>query len=148
MPHYAGAGIRNGHAYFHWNPATTFISSIEVQITAMQAGDMSQHVLDSLAVPGLLRNQMYSNVSVHQCLSPCPTQCLFVTTAIATPGDGGAFSYVQYGVAPATGQILVSNAKQPQPQRFDCPRVAAKLRELWTSQSRSVRRTSLSSLEL
>eukprot|EP00965_Chrysotila_dentata_P254802 6211992-Pleurochrysis_carterae.AAC.3 len=40
IPRYAGAGSRNARAYFHCNPTTIFISSIEVQITARQ-GDMS-----------------------------------------------------------------------------------------------------------
>eukprot|EP00965_Chrysotila_dentata_P187429 6172128-Pleurochrysis_carterae.AAC.3 len=40
IPRHAGAGSRSGRAHFHWNPANTFVSAIEVQLTAMQ-GDMS-----------------------------------------------------------------------------------------------------------
>eukprot|EP00965_Chrysotila_dentata_P016907 560780-Pleurochrysis_carterae.AAC.1 len=55
IPRYAGAGNRSGRAYFHWNPATTFVSTVEVQLTALQ-GDMSQHAIDSSAVLGFVRN--------------------------------------------------------------------------------------------
>eukprot|EP00965_Chrysotila_dentata_P114365 3779981-Pleurochrysis_carterae.AAC.1 len=29
VPRYPGAGSRGGRAYFHWNPANTFVSAIE-----------------------------------------------------------------------------------------------------------------------
>eukprot|EP00965_Chrysotila_dentata_P029655 986068-Pleurochrysis_carterae.AAC.2 len=57
IPHYAGAGSRSGRAYFHLNRANTFVSAIEVQLAAMQ-GHMSQHAIDSAAVPGFLLNQI------------------------------------------------------------------------------------------
>eukprot|EP00965_Chrysotila_dentata_P240227 6203595-Pleurochrysis_carterae.AAC.1 len=108
IPCYAGAGSRNGLAYFHWSPTTTFISSVEVHITAMQ-GDMSQHALDSSAVLA----------------QPSVPLCTY-GSAVATPVDG---AYVQFGVAPATGQTMGSSTTQSQPQQIDYPRVTAKVRE-------------------
>eukprot|EP00965_Chrysotila_dentata_P229535 6197242-Pleurochrysis_carterae.AAC.3 len=118
IPLYAGAGSRNGRAYFHWKPATTYISSVAVQITAIQ-GDMSQHALELSAVLSFPRNQMY----FYRKRSPVS---LSVPTAVATPGDG---AYVQFGVAPATGQTRGSSATHSQPQQIEYPYVTAKLRE-------------------
>eukprot|EP00965_Chrysotila_dentata_P252750 6210853-Pleurochrysis_carterae.AAC.1 len=41
IPRYARAGSRRGRTrvYFHWNPATTFVSAIEFQLAAMQGDD-------------------------------------------------------------------------------------------------------------
>eukprot|EP00965_Chrysotila_dentata_P062090 2056932-Pleurochrysis_carterae.AAC.1 len=79
IPRYAGAGNCSGRAYFHWNPVITFVSSIEVQLTALQ-GDMSQHAIDSSAVLGFVRNQMY----FYRQRNPVS---LAVPTAIASPGE-------------------------------------------------------------
>eukprot|EP00965_Chrysotila_dentata_P123164 4071372-Pleurochrysis_carterae.AAC.1 len=118
FPRYAGSGSRNGRAYFHSNPATTFISSVEVQITAMQ-GEMSQPALDPSAVLDFLRNQMY----FYRQRNPVS---LSVPAAVATPGDS---AYVQSEVVPATGQTMGRSATHLQPQHIDYPRVTAKLLE-------------------
>eukprot|EP00965_Chrysotila_dentata_P141812 4687281-Pleurochrysis_carterae.AAC.4 len=107
---YAGAGNRSGGAYFHWNPAKTLVSSIEVQLTALQ-GDMSHRAIDLSAVLGFVRNQMY----LHRQRNPVS---LAVPTALASPGDG---AYVQFRGAPTTGQTVVSSASQAQPQQIDYP---------------------------
>eukprot|EP00965_Chrysotila_dentata_P225444 6194762-Pleurochrysis_carterae.AAC.1 len=97
IPCYAGAG-------------TTLVSSIEVQLTALQGG-MSQHAIESSAVLGFVRNQMYF------CRQRNPVS-LTVPTAVASPGDGG---YVQFRGAPTTGQTFVSNVSQAQPQQMTNP---------------------------
>eukprot|EP00965_Chrysotila_dentata_P037843 1258265-Pleurochrysis_carterae.AAC.1 len=105
---YAGAGSRRGRAYFNWNPATTLVSSIEVQLTALQGREMSQFAIDSSAVLGCVRNhQMY----FYRQRNPVS---LTVPTAIASPWVG---AYVQFRGPPTTGQTLASSASQAQPQQ-------------------------------
>eukprot|EP00965_Chrysotila_dentata_P144248 4763929-Pleurochrysis_carterae.AAC.1 len=79
VPRYPGAGSRGGRAYFHWNPANTFVSAIDVQLIAMQ-GDMSQHALDSSAVLGFMRNQL------HFYRRRYPVS-LVLPHAVVTPGE-------------------------------------------------------------
>eukprot|EP00965_Chrysotila_dentata_P173557 5729578-Pleurochrysis_carterae.AAC.1 len=72
---------------------------------------MSQHAIDSSAVLGFVRNQMY----FYRQRNPVS---LTVLTAIASPRDG---AYVQFRIAPTTGQTLVSSTSQAQFQQIDYP---------------------------
>eukprot|EP00965_Chrysotila_dentata_P169396 5593864-Pleurochrysis_carterae.AAC.4 len=68
-------------------------------------GDVSRHALDSSAVLGFLLNQMY----FYRQRNPVS---LSVSAAFTTDGDG---AYVQFEVAPATGQTMGSSTTHLQP---------------------------------
>eukprot|EP00965_Chrysotila_dentata_P038002 1263350-Pleurochrysis_carterae.AAC.1 len=74
-------------------------------------GDASQRAIALSAVLEFLRNQ----VLFYRRRNPLS---LFVPTAVTTPG---ASAYAQFRGASATGQTLVSNVSQIQPQRIDYP---------------------------
>eukprot|EP00965_Chrysotila_dentata_P100170 3308944-Pleurochrysis_carterae.AAC.5 len=88
-------------------------------------GDMSQQALDSSAVLGFLRNQVYFY------RQRTPSVFLSVPTAVATPGKG---AYVQWSGA-RDGSTMGSSATQSQHQQIDHPRVTAKLREALDKQT-------------
>eukprot|EP00965_Chrysotila_dentata_P150220 4960761-Pleurochrysis_carterae.AAC.1 len=92
-------------------------------------GDRSQRAIDTSAVLGTLRNQMF-------CYWQRTPVSLPVPTAVAFPSNR---AYVQFRGAPATGQTMVSNVTQAQSQQIDCPHVTAKLRETLDKQRLSGR---------
>eukprot|EP00965_Chrysotila_dentata_P176781 5838844-Pleurochrysis_carterae.AAC.1 len=73
---------------------------------------MSQHAIDSSAVLGFVRNQMY----FYRQRKPVS---FAVPTPIASPGEN---AYVQFRGSPTTGHTLVSSTSQAQPQQIDYPR--------------------------
>eukprot|EP00965_Chrysotila_dentata_P154304 5099702-Pleurochrysis_carterae.AAC.1 len=63
---------------------------------------MSQHAIDSSAVLGFVRNQMY----FYRQRNPVS---LAVPTAVTSPGES---AYVQFRTAPTTGHTMVSSTSQ------------------------------------